>query len=300
MTARGIHLPTVVELNDSPAGLTIFCVHPAGGGLRPYEALASRLADVAKVVGLEDPSIHDDEPFSSLPELAAYHVDVIRALQPVGPYVLFGSCSGGPISYEIACQLQLEGNVVAKVVMFGSHDLIGFDPAETQRFQFLAGYLAARYDVNLERLDWRSFECMDREVVCSAIVAELAATGIIPPAMETEWIRKGLDSLCRTRAATKTYIAPRSALDIDLYKQPRSQEQLAHGRKDWCEWEGLTSGRLQVIEHGERLGTADNILAEAFVDETVKQLKQLSLRDWMSAGVAATRTTSINQLEQSP
>jgi len=49
--------------------------------------------------------------------LASYHVGVLRAFQPRGPYLLGGFCNGGVIAYEMARQLQAEGQQVDRLVI---------------------------------------------------------------------------------------------------------------------------------------------------------------------------------------
>ncbi|MCQ4163600.1 thioesterase domain-containing protein [Tahibacter harae] len=279
------HLPTLVELNQSTANLTIFCLHPAGGGLKPYELLAQRLAGSARLYGLEDPLIHAGETFSSLPALAEFHVEVIRAVQPAGPYLLFGSCSGGPIAYETACQLSLDGDA-AQVVMFGSHGLVGFDPAEREQYLFLCDYLHRRFEVNLAHLDWSAFEALPLAEVSARIVAELVALGLVSSQTDTAWIRRSLESLCMTRSATRRYRAPKSRVGVDLYKQVRSAAAVALAPREWCDWNSLTSGRLRVFEHAPGLPDDADILAAPHIEATLDQLHRSLLAAAPSAAAA--------------
>jgi thioesterase domain-containing protein len=287
MNTHIVYSPTLVELNESTASVTVFCVHPSGGGLKPYERLAKKLEDSAKVYGLEDPCIYADEKFSSVTELAHLHVRTIRAVQPTGPYVLFGSCSAGPVAYEIAYRLHLEGEPVARVVMFGSHELVGFDPAVKERYFFLRDYLGQRFGLDLRSFDWAALEAMEIEPACAALATGLRATGVIPRTMDIAWIQKSLESLCRARAATKAYMAPGSSLAVDLFRQPRNAETAAHGQRDWCDWARLTTGQLNVIEHAAHLGVNDDILAEPYVNTVVAELKRISLKEVRGSEAAA-------------
>jgi thioesterase domain-containing protein len=44
--------------------------------------------------------------------MAAAHLEALRRVQPVGPYLLGGFCNGGLIAYEMARQLQAQGERV--------------------------------------------------------------------------------------------------------------------------------------------------------------------------------------------
>lgn len=45
-------------------------------------------------------------------EMAAAHIQALRTIQPEGPYLLGGFCNGGLMAYEIARQLQAEGQEI--------------------------------------------------------------------------------------------------------------------------------------------------------------------------------------------
>jgi thioesterase domain-containing protein len=55
-------------------------------------------------------------------EMAAYHVDTIRAVQPHGPYFVGGMCAGGVIAFEVAKQLQERGESVGLVAIIDAAD----------------------------------------------------------------------------------------------------------------------------------------------------------------------------------
>lgn len=272
-----IHHPTLIELNASTQPRNVFCTHPTGGGLGAYKTLAARLQDTVKIYGLECPVIYADESFATVQELAALHVKTIRQVQPSGPYLLFGTCSGGPFAYEVACQLAALGEVVERVVMFGSHDLGGFDPAYTDRYRFLRKKpLLAQLGINLDDLDWDGFETMDRRSVCTIIADQIVARNKNHPLPDSLWIRKYLESLSMTQAATRHYQPPKSSLNIDLYRQPRG-ERPADAHREWCDWNELTHGTFTVIPHAPALRPGDDILDERNVEVLVASLKQNAL-----------------------
>ncbi len=50
-------------------------------------------------------------------DMAADYLQQIRAVQPHGPYYLGGLCAGGVLAYEVACQLQQQGQQVSMVAL---------------------------------------------------------------------------------------------------------------------------------------------------------------------------------------
>src|SRR5256714_1154199 len=59
-------------------------------------------------------------------EMAAAHIEAMRAVQPEGPYLLGGFCNGGLVAYEMARQLHAQGQVVNLLALMdpalpGSH-----------------------------------------------------------------------------------------------------------------------------------------------------------------------------------
>jgi thioesterase domain-containing protein len=74
---------------------------------------------LARATGVDQP-FYAVEPYKidehhlpfSLEAMAAAHLASLRAVQPVGPYLLGGFCNGGLVAYEMARQLRAEGEQV--------------------------------------------------------------------------------------------------------------------------------------------------------------------------------------------
>lgn len=268
--------PTVVELNKSSAERSVFCVHPAGGGVSYYEGLAKALEPYAKFYALEEPFIYGDFAYDSLPELADYHVEAIRSVQPDGPHTLFGYCSGGVIAYEIACQLQLSGVEVESVSMFGSALVNGFDPEQRERVTFLRDYIAARYGVQLGHLDWPRMETLSFREVAAIIVDDLHRQGLHESGADLDWVGKCVEAMCLMRQATRKYRAPCSRLNVNLYKWDYLDPTAVDKIKPWCDWDALTTGKLVVFAPPERNGASVDILFPPYLDGTVERVKQIT------------------------
>jgi thioesterase domain-containing protein len=93
-------------------------VHGAGGGMFwGYVNLSRHLGPDQPVYGLKSRGLDEREEFGSIEEMAAHYVADLRAARPHGPYYLGGYCFGGNVAYEMARQLQAQGECVALVAL---------------------------------------------------------------------------------------------------------------------------------------------------------------------------------------
>lgn len=84
--------------------------------------------------------------------MAAAYIEVMRAVQPEGPYFLGGFCAGGLIAYEIARQLRAQGQSIDFLALFdpmaGSIRLIRL------LGRFIRGFGSLLHLSSAEQLDW--------------------------------------------------------------------------------------------------------------------------------------------------
>ena len=99
-----------------------FCVHGPGGQVVNYAALAGHLDFEQPFYGLQAQALvnGNKEPHRTVEEMAAHYINEIRTVQPRGPYFIGGFCFGGQIAFEMAQQLQREGETVALVALLES------------------------------------------------------------------------------------------------------------------------------------------------------------------------------------
>lgn len=105
---------TVVPLQPQGTLPRLFCVHPAGRGVSAYVHLVRYLGPQQPVFGVIDLAKNLARPVR---RIAAEHVQAIRAVQAEGPYYLLGWSFGGVVAYEMAVQLQRQGQQVAFVAV---------------------------------------------------------------------------------------------------------------------------------------------------------------------------------------
>ncbi len=107
--------PLVEISNGSGTRDPLFLVHPVGGQVLCYRALARHLGEDQPVFGLLG---RDDlEDSATIEEVAAGCVEAVVAKQPSGSVLLGGWSYGGVVAYEMARHLRAAGREVEMVVL---------------------------------------------------------------------------------------------------------------------------------------------------------------------------------------
>jgi len=101
----------------------LFCVHGGGGfNLLMYHDLAKYLGTDYPVYGLQAEGLDEEtKPLAPFEDIAADYIKHMQAVQPEGPYLLAGICSGGLIALEMAQQLHAQGQKVALLGLFDTY-----------------------------------------------------------------------------------------------------------------------------------------------------------------------------------
>jgi amino acid adenylation domain-containing protein len=92
----------------------VFFLHPTGGEVGVYTALADRLPSNIRPLGIRYTTGR------SIVEMAAAYSGAIAREQPEGPIVLVGWSMGGVLAVRVARDLEVEGRTVAAVVLLDS------------------------------------------------------------------------------------------------------------------------------------------------------------------------------------
>lgn len=112
----------LVKIQPNGLHAPFICVHPIGGDVFWYTALARHLGPNQPFYALEDPDIYkNDDGCFTVEEVASRYSEAIWKHQPRGPVILGGWSFGGAIGYEIACQLESKGFEVPLLVLFDTY-----------------------------------------------------------------------------------------------------------------------------------------------------------------------------------
>ncbi len=112
----------------SPDRPPFFLLHSAPGDLLGYSNLVHNLPAKQPIYGFQSLGLIDpDRVHSTIPEMAAYYVSVLRGFLPNGPYLLGGWCYGGYVAMEMARQLREQGSEVKLLALI---DAWAYPPSE--------------------------------------------------------------------------------------------------------------------------------------------------------------------------
>ncbi|MBT2489146.1 amino acid adenylation domain-containing protein [Streptomyces sp. ISL-96] len=188
-----VHL---VEIGSGTTGTPVFFAHPAGsevvcympfaglmdGGDRPLYALAS------------PPPVDGVLPYADFGARAAAYAELIREVQPEGPYTVAGWCYGGTNAFAVAGELEKTGAEVS-VIMMDSHPPAevpeGSEPDPADIVEAIAANLQWDYGNALKSVE--ELKGMTPDEHLDYLLAIARASNYLPPDAGREQVRDILD-----------------------------------------------------------------------------------------------------------
>lgn len=112
----------LVELKPGSDVLPVFMAHGMGGDVLELFELVKHLQTSRAIYGLQARGRDGGQPaLTRIEQMAHLHVEVIKAVQPHGPYRLVGYSLGGLVALEMARLLAAQRQSVALLVMIDSY-----------------------------------------------------------------------------------------------------------------------------------------------------------------------------------
>jgi len=119
----------LVALQPEGSGTPWLMVHPPGGIVVCYQALAQRLSRQRPFYGIRSRGLHGELDLPGrLEEMALEYVAAIREIQPHGPYLLGGWSAGGLVALEMAQQLVAQGESIRILALLDTSPETADDP----------------------------------------------------------------------------------------------------------------------------------------------------------------------------
>ncbi len=151
--SKGERHASLVGIQPRGSRPPFFCVHPAGGTVFCYSALARQLGTEQPFFGLQSQGLNGEQPpHSRLEDMATEYIAAMRSLKPNGPYLIGGWSIGGVVAFEMARQLEKAGQAVDLIALIDS-DFPEKNPPKLDPVKFLIEFaLHSGLDVTIDEL----------------------------------------------------------------------------------------------------------------------------------------------------
>ncbi|MFJ8141830.1 amino acid adenylation domain-containing protein [Streptomyces sp. NPDC096013] len=244
-TARG---PLVTLREGEPEQRPVFLFHPFGGTVFCYVELTRHLPPGRPVLAIEAPGIQNEgEAEISVEAMATRYIDLLKEVQPNGPYALGGWCFGGVIAYEVAGQLRAEREEIEFIIGIDSRAPVEENIPESADDSTILSWFARDLAVPAGKtLDIPADElrALGGDAAFDHILQEAAAIGVLAEDADRAQILRYFEAYLANGIALQTYLPEPAELDLVLLRA--ADEEADYGPK--LGWEALIKGELQVID----------------------------------------------------
>ena len=107
---------SLVVIQSGGSKRPLFFIHVLGEGLNFCRSLTNHLDPDQPIYGLAV-GIMDEVSLNKVEDVVAHYIKEMRSIQPEGPYLLAGIYCGGRVAYEMAQQLDEQGQKVALLAL---------------------------------------------------------------------------------------------------------------------------------------------------------------------------------------
>jgi amino acid adenylation domain-containing protein len=226
-----------------------FCVHAVGGNVFSYVGLARHLGQQQPFYALQARGLMDaQEPHTRVEDMAADYVQAIRAAQENGPYILGGWSMGGLIAFEMARQLQRQGQKVSLVALFDSMTPYAAKPISDNEHAMHVANFAFQLGLPREELANVSeqFLSFDDEAQLKYLFEQAKRRGILPVGFDSTQFQQLFKVYRRNNEAVQAYRPGTCSAPLVLF---RAAEKLDDEPTDPAlGWSHLAKGSLEVEE----------------------------------------------------
>jgi amino acid adenylation domain-containing protein len=269
----------------------VFCIHPVGGNILEYQALANYLDERHTIYGLQSRGLDGQQPpLQRITDMAREYIQEMQTVQPEGqPYFLLGYSLGGTIAFEIARQLYAQGQPV---------DLLGLLDCQAPNLPMQRPPLAQ--SLGIHALNWWRLRSGEKlKYITDRLKYQFKQVD------ERQILIEGLSQSVQLSSELVYVIDSNFQAAADYIPQPypghatlfRSQvqrvEQALHHDLGWSK---LVTGEIEV--YPVSTSSHDAFLKEPGVKLVAEKLKQcLAKKILQQSGVAQNPIDSTRQIE---
>lgn len=97
-------------------------ITPGLDGRARFSKLAKHIATDHSIYGLQAKGVDGlEQPFDRIQDMAAFYLEALEQVQPLGPYILIGYSFGGLVALEMAQRLAQAGKQIALLVLIDAY-----------------------------------------------------------------------------------------------------------------------------------------------------------------------------------
>jgi len=243
----------------------VFFVHPAGGSVFSYFALARALGTERPFYALEGTST-DRGPTAvdgstdewlglamrgsargEVEWIAANYVEAVRTVQPEGPYLLGGWSTGGVLAFEMARQLQARGAEVALVTLLDSAAPGNKDCVVNDNPAMLAGF-AVNLGVPMNLVLSAPAELLQSETRTQLnwVLDQARGSQVLPPDVSIEDLSRWFDLYLADIKAVENYRPPATPIPLMLLRVKDEEDREVANPETIKGWSRLCANKLEV------------------------------------------------------
>jgi thioesterase domain-containing protein/acyl carrier protein len=225
-------LEVLLPIRLAGSSRPLFCIHPVAGLSWSYSRLISHIPSDHPIYALQARSLIEGGTFPDrIEDMAADYLNIIRKIQPTGPYNLLGWSFGGLVAHAMAAQLQSVGERVSLLALLDSYP-----------FERKADLLEQKADLSQEgapeMLSFGSAYDPLRERLES-----LLHEGYIHSALAEKDYQTVADAFKNNVRIMKTYLPKRFSGDILLFVAMD-----AEAKPPIASWRPYVDGQIQVCQ----------------------------------------------------
>ncbi|HEY6804800.1 MAG TPA: amino acid adenylation domain-containing protein [Pyrinomonadaceae bacterium] len=278
---------SLVNIQSGHSTLPFFCVHPSGGNVLCYAALAHHLGPQQTFYGLQSWGLSGvNFPHTTIEEMAAHYLNEMKTVQPHGPYFLGGWSMGGVVAFEIAQQIQMQGEQIGLLALLDSRaPSLAPEISEITELQLIQTFAQdLGLDLQSIRFSQSELERLRPDEQLSYLFACSRESNILPPDLELDQLRRLYQLFKINRDAMLSYMPQGKQDRITLLRTEEFSTTNGHiGSGGWDSF--ATKGvEVHVVQ-----GNHFNMVREPFVKSLASQL-----RACLDAAFAETQRVAVS------
>lgn len=254
--------PALIGLQTNGEKRPLFFIHPSGGSVHWYTELARNLDGERPFYGIQAQGIYGDAPLhTTVEEMAAAYIPLVREQQPEGPYLIGSWSMGVVVAYEMAQQLAAQGLAVAALIMLDQGPVLPAEEPEDDAAYYVQVF-GKHVPLSLDRL--RQMTAAEQ---VTHVLAEAQKVGWVMPDVTPEQFHQFVRVLRTHTEAWRAYKPRPYPGQITLF---RAEIQEAPALTPDLGWGKLAAGGVTIRETpGDHL----SMIQEPHVQALAAQLR---------------------------